>query len=157
MRRLLGETAMLVKAATEGQLDVRGDASAFSGAYRELVSGFNDTLDAVVTPINEASAVLAKVAERDLSVRVTGEYAGDFERIKVSINSAVATLAEALDQVRVSSDQVASAGTRSPPAVSRWRTVHRSRRPHSKKSVRVRWNSAPRPDRRPRVPVRRSR
>jgi methyl-accepting chemotaxis protein len=110
MRRLLGETSTLVKAATAGQLDVRGDTSTFTGAYRDLVCGINDTLDAVVTPINEASAVLARVAERDLSVRVTGEYAGDFERIKVSINTAVATLAEALDQVRVSSDQVASAG-----------------------------------------------
>jgi methyl-accepting chemotaxis protein len=64
----------------------------------------------VVTPINEASDVLARVAQRDLSVRVTGQYAGDFDRIKTSINTAVSTLAEALDQVRVASQQVSSAG-----------------------------------------------
>jgi methyl-accepting chemotaxis protein len=110
MRRLLGETSTLVKAATAGQLSVRGDASSFTGAYRDLIGGINETLDAVVTPINEASEILARVAERDLTVRVTGEYHGDFERIKVSINTAIVTLGDALDQVRVASDQVASAG-----------------------------------------------
>lgn len=111
LRRVLGETSTLVGAATAGTLNVRGDTSSFSGVYRELVAGINATLDAVVTPINEASEVLARVAQRDLTVRVTGQYAGDFDRIKSSINTAVGTLADALDQVRMASSQVASAGT----------------------------------------------
>ncbi|MES3034737.1 MAG: methyl-accepting chemotaxis protein [Gemmatimonadota bacterium] len=110
MRRLLGETGTLVDAAKAGRLTVRGDVSSFRGAYRDLVAGINDTLDAVVTPINEASEVLAQVAQRDLTARVTGDYAGDFSRIKTSINTAAATLSEAMTQVHVSSDQVASAG-----------------------------------------------
>ena len=109
-RRLLGETSALTAAAAAGELGVRGDAGSFSGAYRDLVAGINDTLDAVVSPINEASDVLARVAERDLSVRVTGQYAGDFDRIKVSINTAISTLGDSLGQLRVASDEVAFAG-----------------------------------------------
>lgn len=110
MRRLLRETGTLVDAAKAGRLDARGDTTSFNGAYRDLVAGINDTLDAVVRPINEASEVLARVSARDLTARVTGEYQGDFSRIKQSINTAAATLNDALAQVHASSGQVASAG-----------------------------------------------
>ncbi|HYW51191.1 MAG TPA: methyl-accepting chemotaxis protein [Gemmatimonadaceae bacterium] len=110
MRQLLHETGTLVQAAKAGRLEVRGDVTTFSGAYRDLVTGINDTLDAVVRPINEASDVLARVSARDLTARVVGDYEGDFSRIKVSINTAAETLDDALTQVHASSDQVASAG-----------------------------------------------
>ncbi len=110
MRQLLSETGTLVLAAKSGVLDKRGDASQFSGAYRDLLGGINDTLDAMVTPINEASEVLAKIAEKDLTARVVGNYQGDFSRIKDSINTAAEMLDDALTQVHAASDQVASAG-----------------------------------------------
>ena len=110
MRRLLRETGTLVDAAKAGRLDARGDTTSFNGAYRDLVAGINDTLDAVVRPINEASEVLARVSARDLTARVTGDYQGDFSRIKQSINTAAATLNDALAQVHASSGQVAAAG-----------------------------------------------
>lgn len=110
MQELIGETSTLVSAAKAGQLSARGDASNFRGAYQELVQGINDLIDAVVTPINEASAVLARVSQRDLTARVNGQYAGDFARIKQSINTAAETLDESLTQVQVAAEQVASAG-----------------------------------------------
>ncbi len=110
MQLLVTETTTLVSAATAGQLSTRGNASQFQGSYRELVKGINDTLDAVVTPINEASAVMARVAERDLTARVMGQYAGDFARMKDSINTAAETLEDAMAQVRVGAEQVSSAG-----------------------------------------------
>ncbi len=110
MQELVAETSTLVTAAKAGELNTRGDAQRFKGAYRDLVQGINDTLDAVVSPINEASEVLARVAERDLTARVVGSYAGDFARIKDSINTAAATLDEAMAQVNVAAEQVAAAG-----------------------------------------------
>jgi len=110
IRALVSETGTLVAAATSGELSVRGDGTRFTGAYRDLVTGMNDTLDAFSTPINEASAVLARMADRDLSARVTGAYAGQFARIKDSINTAASTLDDALAQVQVASEQVAAAG-----------------------------------------------
>jgi methyl-accepting chemotaxis protein len=106
---LVDETGMLVEAAQAGQLSVRGDASKFEGNYRELVDGFNRTLDAVAEPINEASAALEKVAARDLTVRMNGDYRGDFAKVKESINTAVENLEQALSEVAASADQVTAA------------------------------------------------
>jgi methyl-accepting chemotaxis protein len=110
LNELVTETSALVRSATAGQLKARGNAQAFSGAYRDLVDGINQTLDAVVRPIDEASTVLAHIAQRDLTARVTGTYAGDFAKIKESINTAAVTLEDALGQVSVAAEQTASAG-----------------------------------------------
>ena len=53
--------------------------------------------------------VLEKVANKDMSARVNGDYKGDYARIKESINSAVENLDKALQQVAIGAQQVASA------------------------------------------------
>ncbi len=70
---LIADSTRLANAATAGQLSTRGDADRFKGAFAELVRGFNATLDAVILPVQEASAVLTRLADRDLTVRVQGE------------------------------------------------------------------------------------
>ncbi|MBY0492013.1 MAG: HAMP domain-containing protein, partial [Gemmatimonadaceae bacterium] len=107
---MISETSALVIAAKAGRLNTRGEATKFTGAYRELVQGINDTLDAVVQPITEASSVLEKIAARNLTVRMNGDYAGDFALIKHSINTAADTLNQAMLQVNLAAEQVASAG-----------------------------------------------
>jgi methyl-accepting chemotaxis protein len=62
-----------------------------------------------MAPINEAAAVLEQLAERDLTVRVAGEYRGDHARIKDAVNSAAGNLDEAMARVLESSHHVASA------------------------------------------------
>lgn len=109
LRGLIEQTNTLTAAARKGDLTTRGDAKLFQGAYRELVEGINETLDAVAQPIAEASAVLDQVARKDLTARMTGTYAGDFAKIQRSLNHALDNLEEALAQVNASSDQVASA------------------------------------------------
>jgi methyl-accepting chemotaxis protein len=111
VQSLTGETSKLVTAAKAGRLSERGDASRFEGAYRDLVRGINDTLDAVVAPISEASNVLERVADRDLTARMTGEYSGDFATVKSSLNAAVDNLQRALLEVSGASAQVAAASS----------------------------------------------
>jgi methyl-accepting chemotaxis protein len=110
LQQLVAETGILSAAATAGELSTRGNATRFRGAYRELVTGMNDTLDAVVTPIKEASTVMARVADRDLTARVRADYRGDFAELKQSINTAVDALDNAMTQVSMATEQVASAG-----------------------------------------------
>ncbi|MDM7994895.1 MAG: methyl-accepting chemotaxis protein [Acidobacteriota bacterium] len=106
---LVDETVALTRSAADGDLQRRGEADKFRGGYRAIVEGINSTLNAVITPINEALAILEKVAERDMTARVTGNYRGDFARIKEVLNKAVQNLDDALAQVAVGSEQVASA------------------------------------------------
>jgi methyl-accepting chemotaxis protein len=109
VKNLIKEMDILTSSAMEGNLDVRGNAGAFDGAYRDIVAGVNNTLDAIMGPIGEASMVLEKVANKDMSARVNGDYKGDYARIKESINSAVENLDKALQQVAIGAEQVASA------------------------------------------------
>ena len=106
---LTADANMLVQAAVDGKLDTRADASKHGGDFGKIVQGVNKTLDAVLDPISEAAAVMAKVAARDLSVRVKGDYKGDLANFKESINAAISNLDEGLQQVALTTDQVAAA------------------------------------------------
>ena len=109
LEALVKEISGLVATAKAGQLSTRGNAQAFSGAYRDLVQGVNETLDAVVEPINAALAALEHAAARDLTRRVEGRFAGDHARLADSANLAIGNLATALHEVEVSAEQIASA------------------------------------------------
>ncbi len=109
LKGLIDETELLTREAGLGNLATRGDAGKFAGGYREIIVGMNNTLDAVIGPINEASTVLEKVARRDLTVRMHGDYRGDLDKVKQAVNQAIQNLDEALAQVGVGAEQVASA------------------------------------------------
>ncbi|MCX5762239.1 MAG: methyl-accepting chemotaxis protein, partial [Gemmatimonadetes bacterium] len=109
VRALIGETEKLTVAARDGALSTRGNDAQFKGAYHDLVKGFNATLDLVLDPVNDAAAVLERVAERDLTARITGDYKGDHTKIKVALNGALDNLQQALSEVSSASEQVAAA------------------------------------------------
>jgi methyl-accepting chemotaxis protein len=110
LRGAVAETNRLAAAAQRGELSARGDAARFEGAYAELVGGMNVTLDAVLAPVVAAAATLDRLAARDLTARVHGQYAGDHARIQTAVNSAVDALGDALRQVAEAGEQVGAAG-----------------------------------------------
>ena len=89
-----------VAAAQRGELSVRSDSRAFSGAFRELLERTNAMLDAVTAPSIEMGRLLGQVAERDLDVRMTTAYDGDFAASAEAFNAAIAHLAGAVGEVR---------------------------------------------------------
>jgi len=109
LRHTIEETNSLIQAAQNGILNKRSDVSKSTGAYHDLLICVHDLFDAIAAPINEASTVLAKVAAGDLTVRVAGNYRGEFVKIKESLNQAVTNLDEGLRQVSHGASQVASA------------------------------------------------
>ncbi len=106
---LVNDTGNLVEAAVSGNLDNRADASKHQGDFQKVVKGVNDTLDAVIAPINETAIVLGKLAVRDLTDRVKGDYQGDHAKIKNSLNAALDALDTALGQVANSVNEVTGA------------------------------------------------
>ena len=99
----------LVTAAVEGKLDTRADVEKFEGNYQRIIKGVNDTLEAIVVPINEAMEVLGAVADRDLTKQVVGDYKGQLADFKGNINAAIDNLHDALSQATLASEQVGSA------------------------------------------------
>ena len=106
---LVEDAGTLASAAVEGQLSTRADATRHQGDFRKIVEGVNATLDAIVAPVNEAAAVLERLANYDLCARMQGQSAGDFAKIKDSLNRTGEGLYDAIAQVNEAVGQVASA------------------------------------------------
>jgi methyl-accepting chemotaxis protein len=110
LRGLLEQTRRLTEAARAGELSERGDASRFEGAYGELVAGINGTLDATLAPVREAAEVLGRLAARDLTARMRGEYRGEYRAIAEALNSAARDLHEGMVEVSRAALEVSAAG-----------------------------------------------
>jgi len=109
IRSLVAESTMLSQTAVAGKLSTRGNEEKFQGRYREIIVGFNETLESFVKPINESGKVLETIAGGDLTVRMTGDYKGDFSIIKNSINGLVDSFHQALSEVSVAVRATANA------------------------------------------------
>jgi methyl-accepting chemotaxis protein len=109
LQTLIVDVNTLAAAGVAGELRTRADAAHHHGEYRHIVEGMNATLDAIVTPINEAAAVLDRLADYDLCARMEGESVGDFAKIKESLNRTAEGLHEAIAQVSKAASQVAVA------------------------------------------------
>lgn len=83
------EIFMISREAVKGNLSQRGDVAKFQNLFREIIEGVNKTLDAVILPINEAVEVLQRMAEGDLSTKMTGRYQGDHAILKDSLNTTI--------------------------------------------------------------------
>jgi len=107
---LLRESRSMLTHAQAGNFAARANTTGFEGSYGQLVGGMNELFGAVETPLGEAQQVLAQVANRDLTVRVKGDYRGAFAELKADINGAVGNLSDTLAQVQAAAEQVAAAG-----------------------------------------------
>jgi methyl-accepting chemotaxis protein len=110
LRDTIRESDVLIKAARSGRLETRADASKYRGGFHSLVDGLNQTLESVATPLQDAGIVLQRLADRDLSARMTTSYLGDYEAMKTAINTAAGNLDELLSEVNAAASQVAAAG-----------------------------------------------
>lgn len=111
LANMLQEASTAVAAAREGRLSHACDVSQFEGAYSDLLRGFNDAQSAARTPVMAALHALERVAERDLSCRAEGTFAGDHARLINAVNSAITNVAEALHDVEVAAEQIAGASS----------------------------------------------
>ncbi|HEY5958696.1 MAG TPA: MCP four helix bundle domain-containing protein, partial [Polyangiaceae bacterium] len=106
---LMSDTQALSLAAIDGRLSTRANVSKHNGDFRRVIEGVNNTLDAVINPIMEATQVLEALSQYDLRVRVQGEYKGDHARIKIALNDTSKALHDALSQVADAVEQVSEA------------------------------------------------
>jgi methyl-accepting chemotaxis protein len=105
VKALAVDAGALSKAAVEGRLATRADASKHQGDFRKIVEGFNATLDAVIGPLNEAAKSLKAMAAKDFTKPMAGEYAGDFKALKNAVNAVVENVRSAVSQITESAAQ----------------------------------------------------
>jgi len=101
---LVSDAGALVKAAVEGRLSTRADASKHQGDYRKIVEGVNDTLDAVIGPLNVSAKYVEQISKGDIPSQITDTYNGDFNLIKNNLN----TLIVAMNEITSAAEEVAN-------------------------------------------------
>lgn len=111
IQELINETNILANAAINGNLTVRGNTDKFEGGYKDIIAGMNRTMDAIAQPVNEASTVMQEMAKGNLTVSMTGDYKGDYLKLKDSLNYSIESFSEVLNNINNAASQVA-AGSR---------------------------------------------
>jgi methyl-accepting chemotaxis protein len=86
------EIDALVRAASEGRLSDRIEASRYEGAMRQLGDAVNRLMDAVVRPLRDATGVLNGLAAGDLTAAMGDDYQGEFAQLRDAINQSMAKL-----------------------------------------------------------------
>jgi methyl-accepting chemotaxis protein len=101
VKAMINDASMLSKAAVEGKLASRADADKHQGDYRKIVSGVNDTLDAVIGPLNVTADYVDKISKGVIPPIITDNYNGDFNVIKTNLNNMVKMMSELLEQTDI--------------------------------------------------------
>ena len=86
---MAADAQLLVKSAVEGKLSIRADESRHQGDFRQIVQGVNQTLDAVIGPLNVAAGYVERIAKGDVPARITDTYQGDFNTLKNNLNTCI--------------------------------------------------------------------
>ena len=89
---LTTDANMLSQSAVEGKLETRADVSKHQGDYRKIIEGVNDTLDAILLPVNESLRVLSQISGGNLHDKIEIDCKGDYAKIKNSVNGLHASL-----------------------------------------------------------------
>ncbi len=112
----LGLTNDFAKAAESGDLKKRIEAESIHPEFKPIALAFNNIVDKMVAPINEAVASLQKLSQGDVSFQMQGDYQGDYAILKdslnrslTSINTTLTQLSYSVAQIKSGSDQVSQA------------------------------------------------
>jgi len=89
LNTLTNETKNLATSALAGKLSVRADVTKLKGEYRAIVEGINDTLDAIIGPLNMAAEYVDRISKGNVPAKITDKYNGDFNEIKNNLNGCI--------------------------------------------------------------------
>lgn len=102
---LVYDVNQLSDAAVEGQLSIRANANAHGGDFSRIIEGINNTLDAVITPLNVAASYVDQLSKGNIPSKLTTDYRGDFNTLKSNLNICI----DAINNLVLDSTNLASA------------------------------------------------
>jgi methyl-accepting chemotaxis protein len=98
------EVLKLKDAIVNGRLDARSDPNKFTGNNKEIISAVNDTLDALVSPLNVAAEYIDRISKGDIPEKITDTYNGDFNEIKNNLNMCIDSINSLLKEATFLAD-----------------------------------------------------
>jgi methyl-accepting chemotaxis protein len=101
VQRMIADADLLTRAAVDGKLATRADASKHQGDFQKVVKGVNDTLDAVINPLNVTARYVDDISKGVIPPVITDNYNGDFNVIKTNLNNMVRMMSDLLAQTEI--------------------------------------------------------
>lgn len=105
IKLIITETRKLTTSAVAGKLDIRGDEEKINPEFREIISGVNKTLDAMIGPLNVAAEYVDRIAKGDIPPKISDNYNGDFNEIKNNLNLCIDSLNGLVHEINNMSEQ----------------------------------------------------
>jgi methyl-accepting chemotaxis protein len=101
IRQLIDQTRKLIDAAKAGNLKERCNLDETNFEFREIIAGFNETLDALIIPLNMAAEYVDRISKGDNPELITKEYNGDFNGIKNNLNNLIKANIEIIEKAKL--------------------------------------------------------
>jgi methyl-accepting chemotaxis protein len=92
IKSVVKQTQNLVNAAIAGRLATRAKPEETNEEFREIIVGINNTLDAVIGPLNVAAEYIDRIAKGNIPPKITDNYNGDFNEIKNNLNLCITSI-----------------------------------------------------------------
>ncbi len=89
IQAMIADVMILAQAAVEGKLATRADVGKHQGDYRRVIEGVNQTLDAVIGPLNVSAEYVDRISKGEIPPKITDSYNGDFNEIKNNLNACI--------------------------------------------------------------------
>ena len=102
------EIATLVDGAVSGDFTVRANAEGKTGFHLNLVNGLNQLMDVTESGLQEITNILMAIANRDLTQRISTDFAGTFGEMKNYCNETSDNLASVIGEIREASETIIS-------------------------------------------------
>jgi methyl-accepting chemotaxis protein len=106
LQRAFGE---VVDAGVDGDFSRRVPTNFDDAEMNNLARSVNNLVETVEHGLSETGEVLAALAQKDLTVRMTGEHRGAFARLQDDINAVIETLSEFVTGLRHTSNSLRTA------------------------------------------------
>ena len=98
---VVGQVKTLVTAAVGGQLATRANPEETNFEFREITVGVNQTLDALILPLNVTAEYVDRIAKGDMPPVITDNYNGDFNKIKTNLNAMIIALNDVTEKAKL--------------------------------------------------------
>ena len=104
---LIEEAAKITSAAVKGKLETRADETKFNGSWKTLIGGMNNILEEIARPTREIAVVMNTMASGNLQMTVEGEYDGEFDELKQSVNTTAKNLKMVVSKISEITGEIA--------------------------------------------------
>lgn len=107
IQKIMEEVNGFADLAAKGEVEsIKFDTTGVEGVYAEILKNLGKTVEAIKSPLFEVSAVMSKMAKKDLTTTVSGAYQGIYKQMQDSVNHFIDSINESFAQVYQSTEEL---------------------------------------------------